>query len=91
MSLTKEVKTAIIKSSAIKPEDTGSPEVQISVLTARIQYLTEHMKAHKKDFHSRRGLLMLVSRRKKLVTYLKDKDNSRYTAILEKLNLRGVK
>ena len=91
MSLTKEAKTTLIKSFAINPEDTGSPEVQISVLTARIQYLTEHMKAHKKDFHSRRGLLMLVSRRKKLITYLKEKDNARYTSILEKLNLRGVK
>ncbi len=91
MSINKEKKKEVITSFALKAGDTGSPEVQIAVLTERIKNLTEHMKDHKKDFHSRRGLLMMVSRRKKLLTYLKKNQNSRYEVILEKLNLRGVK
>jgi len=91
MSINKEKKKEVITSFALKDGDTGSPEVQIAVLTERIKNLTDHMKDHKKDFHSRRGLLMMVSRRKKLLTYLKKNQISRYDAILEKLNLRGVK
>ena len=91
MSINKEKKKEVITSFALKDGDTGSPEVQIAVLTERIKNLTDHMKDHKKDFHSRRGLLMMVSRRKKLLTYLKKNQISRYDTILEKLNLRGVK
>lgn len=91
MSITKEKKQEVIKTFAAQEGDTGSPEVQIAVLTERIKNLTSHMKDHKKDFHSRRGLLMMVSRRKKLLTYLKKHKSNRYNEILEKLNLRGVK
>ena len=91
MSINKEKKKEVITSFALKDGDTGSPEVQVAVLTERIKNLTEHMKDHKKDFHSRRGLLMMVSRRKKLLTYLKKNHTGRYNIILEKLNLRGVK
>ncbi len=68
--------------------DTGSPEVQVALLTARIVHLTEHFKTHKKDHHSRRGLLMMVNRRRSLLDYLKRKDNARYKALIEKLGLR---
>ena len=68
--------------------DTGSPEVQVALLTARIEQLTEHFKTHKKDHHSRRGLLQLVNRRRSLLDYLKRKDNERYKALIEKLGLR---
>ena len=73
---------------ATKPNDTGSPEVQIAVLTARIQYLTEHLKEHKKDHHSRRGLLKMVGHRRRLLAYLNKKDIERYRAIVSKLGLR---
>lgn len=91
MSLSKEGKTEIINTFALKQEDTGSPEVQVALLTARIKYLTEHMKIHKKDFHSRRGLLQMVSRRKKLLQYLKKESLQRYETIISKLDIRGVK
>ncbi len=91
MSLSKEGKTEIINTFALKQEDTGSPEVQVALLTARIKYLTEHMKIHKKDFHSRRGLLQMVSRRKKLLQYLKKESLPRYESIISKLDIRGVK
>jgi small subunit ribosomal protein S15 len=91
MSLSKEGKTEIINTFALKQEDTGSPEVQVALLTARIKYLTEHMKIHKKDFHSRRGLLQMVSRRKKLLQYLKKESLQRYESIISKLEIRGVK
>jgi small subunit ribosomal protein S15 len=91
MSLSKEGKTEIINTFALKQEDTGSPEVQVALLTARIKYLTEHMKIHKKDFHSRRGLLQMVSRRKKLLQYLKKESLQRYESIISKLDIRGVK
>ena len=74
--------------SAVHEGDTGSPEVQIAVLTARISYLTEHLKEHKKDHHSRRGLLKMVGHRRRLLSYLYNKDIERYRAILAKLNLR---
>ena len=86
--LTQEQKTQIIKDNAIHEGDTGSPEVQIALLTARISYLTEHLKEYKKDHHSRRGLLKMVGHRRRLLSYLYDKDIERYRAILAKLNLR---
>ncbi|MBS4912626.1 MAG: 30S ribosomal protein S15 [Veillonella sp.] len=86
--LTTEAKLAIIKEFATHEGDTGSPEVQIAILTNRIIYLTEHLKEHKKDHHSRRGLLKLVGQRRNMLDYLRRKDIERYRAILEKLNLR---
>ncbi|MBD9368878.1 30S ribosomal protein S15 [Xanthomonas sp. XNM01] len=78
----------IIQDNARGANDTGSPEVQVALLTGRIEQLTEHFKAHKKDHHSRRGLLQLVNRRRSLLDYLKKKDNGRYKALIEKLGLR---
>ena len=86
--LTTEAKQAIIKEFAVHEGDTGSPEVQIAILTNRIVYLTEHLKEHKKDHHSRRGLLKLVGQRRNMLDYLRRKDIERYRAILEKLILR---
>ena len=86
--LTQEAKQEIIEKFAAHEGDTGSPEVQIAVLTARITYLTEHLKEHKKDHHSRRGLLKMVGHRRRLLAYLNKKDIERYRAILAKLNLR---
>ena len=86
--LTQEAKQEIIEKFAVLEGDTGSPEVQIAVLTARITYLTEHLKEHKKDHHSRRGLLKMVGHRRRLLAYLNKKDIERYRAILAKLNLR---
>lgn len=84
----KEEKTAIIQEYARHDGDTGSPEVQIAVLTNRINALTEHLKVHKKDHHSRRGLLKMVGRRRSLLNYLQDNDIERYRAIIEKLGIR---
>lgn len=86
--LTPEQKTEIIKKYAVHEGDTGSPEVQIALLTARISYLTEHLKQFKKDHHSRRGLLKMVGHRRRLLAYLYDKDVERYRAIISSLNLR---
>ena len=86
--ISKEKKTAIIKEYARTEGDTGSPEVQVAVLTARIQELTEHLKTHKKDHHSRRGLLKMVGHRRNLLNYLMKKDINRYRAIIEKLGIR---
>lgn len=86
--LSKERKTELIGTFGVHENDTGSPEVQIALLTERINYLTEHFKVHKKDHHSRRGLLKLVSHRRKLLDYLKRKDFKRYRDILNKLGLR---
>ena len=86
--ISKEKKTAIINEYARKPGDTGSPEVQIAVLTARIQELTEHLKQHPKDNHSRRGMFKMVGQRRGLLDYLKKKDINRYRALIEKLGLR---
>jgi small subunit ribosomal protein S15 len=88
MSITAERKGALIKEHARKSGDTGSPEVQVAVLTERIANLTEHFKSHKKDNHSRRGLLKLVSTRRSLLDYLKSKDEARYKALIEKLGIR---
>ena len=84
----KERKQELITTYQLKDGDTGSPEVQIAILTERINYLTEHLKTHKKDHHSRRGLLMMVGKRKNLLSYLMKKDIERYRAIIEKLNIR---
>ena len=86
--LTTEAKLAVIKEYATHEGDTGSPEVQVAILTSRIQYLTDHLKEHKKDHHSRRGLLKLVGQRRNMLDYLRRKDIERYRSILEKLNLR---
>lgn len=88
MSITVEEKARLIKEYATKQGDTGSPEVQVAILSSRIATLTEHFKSHKKDNHSRRGLLMMVAQRRKLLDYLKDKDEARYTALIGRLGLR---
>ena len=88
MSVTAERKQEIIKDNAQSKGDTGSPEVQVAILTERIVNLTEHFKTHAKDNHSRRGLLMLVNKRRSLLDYLKGKDRDRYTALIAKLGLR---
>ncbi|MBX3560317.1 MAG: 30S ribosomal protein S15 [Sphingomonas sp.] len=88
MSVTATRKQEIIKDNAQKKGDTGSPEVQVAILTERIVNLTEHFKTHAKDNHSRRGLLMLVNKRRSLLDYLKREDEARYTALIAKLGLR---
>ncbi len=88
MSITAERRTALVSDYAQAAEDTGSPEVQVALLTERINNLTEHLKTHAKDFHSRRGLLMLVGRRRRLLDYLNKKDRSRYTTLIGRLGLR---
>jgi small subunit ribosomal protein S15 len=88
MSITAERKQELITDNARGSEDTGSPEVQIAILTERITNLTEHFKTHAKDNHSRRGLLMLVNKRRSLLDYLKRKDEPRYTQLIAKLGLR---
>jgi small subunit ribosomal protein S15 len=88
MSVTAERKQKIIKDNAQSKGDTGSPEVQVAILTERIVNLTEHFKTHAKDNHSRRGLLMLVNKRRSLLDYLKRSDNARYNALIAKLGLR---
>jgi len=88
VALVKDRKTEIIGEYKTHDGDTGSPEVQIALLTARINQLTEHLKAHKKDFHSRRGLLMMVGHRRRLLNYLSNKDINRYRAVVSKLGLR---
>lgn len=87
--LSKEEKQEIIKKYQLDSEDTGSPEVQIALLTARIKQLTEHLKEHKSDFHSRRGLLKMVGKRKRLLGYLKKKDIERYRKLISDLGIRG--
>ena len=88
MSAVKEKKQEIIKNFKKHDSDTGSPEVQIALLSERINSLTEHFKKHKKDFHSRRGLLMLVNKRRKLLRYLKSADNAKYAELIKRLGLR---
>ena len=88
MTITKDRKTQIIDQFRREPTDTGSPEVQIALLTARINELHEHMRTHKKDHASRRGLLMMVSRRSSLLNYLRKTERNRYLAIINKLGLR---
>ena len=88
MALSKDRKTELIGSYRTNDADTGSPEVQVAILSERINYLTEHFKAHAKDHHSRRGLLMLVGRRRRLLDYLKMKDARRYADLIKRLNIR---
>lgn len=86
--LRKEEKTEVIEANRLHDKDTGSPEVQIAILTKRINELTDHIKVHKKDYHSTRGLLKMVGHRKNLLNYLKKKDIERYRAVVAKLGLR---
>jgi len=88
MSITAERKEALIKEYAVKKDDTGSPEVQVAILTERITNLTEHLKSHKKDFHSRRGLLSMVGQRRRLLDYVKRKEQARYEDLIKRLNIR---
>ena len=88
MSLNAENKAVIIEKFATKKGDTGSPEVQVAILTTRINELSEHMQAHKKDFHSRRGLLAMVAKRRKLLDYLKSKSEERYAKLIAELGIR---
>ena len=88
MSMTVSQKAEIVKSNARAAKDTGSPEVLVALLTARINELTPHFKTHAKDHHGRRGLLKMVNARKRLLAYLKDRDGERYTALIAKLGLR---
>lgn len=88
MALTKDRKTDIIGSYKTHDSDTGSPEVQVAILSDRINYLTEHFKVHAKDHHSRRGLLKLVGQRRRLLDYLKSKDAARYASLIQRLGIR---
>jgi small subunit ribosomal protein S15 len=88
MSIMPDVKESLIKDYATKPGDTGSPEVQVAILTSRINTLTEHFKVHAKDNHSRRGLLKMVSQRRKLLDYVKSKDEARYQSLIGRLDIR---
>ena len=88
MTLNAERKVALVKEYATKDGDTGSPEVQVAILTERINGLTDHFKTHKKDNHSRRGLLTMVSKRRGLLDYLKSKDEARYQALIKRLDIR---
>ena len=88
MSITAERRTTLVSEYALAAADTGSPEVQVALLTERINNLTEHLKTHAKDFHSRRGLLMLVGRRRRLLDYLSKKDRTRYQTLIGRLGLR---
>ena len=88
MSITPELKEKLIKEYAIKEGDTGSPEVQVAILTSRISTLTEHFKSHKKDNHSRRGLLTMGATRRKLLDYTRSKDEARYKSLIKRLGIR---
>ena len=88
MSITQQRKVELIQEYAVAESDTGSPEVQVALLSERISYLTEHFKIHAKDHHSRRGLLKLVGQRRRLLDYLKTKDSGRYTDLIGRLGLR---
>ena len=88
MSITADRKTEVISGYALHEGDTGSPEVQVAILSERISNLTEHLKTHKKDFHSRRGLLIMVGQRRRLLDYLKRKEKGRYEGLIQRLGLR---
>ena len=88
MSITVEEKNRLVEEYRTKEGDTGSPEVQVAILTSRISTLTEHFKTHKKDNHSRRGLLMMVAQRRKLLDYVRGKDEARYRSLIERLGIR---
>lgn len=89
MSLAKEKKTEIINAFQKQKTDTGSPDVQVALLTEKINSLSEHLKVHKKDFHSRRGLLQMVGKRRKILAYIKKKNEDNYNSLIKKLNIRG--
>jgi small subunit ribosomal protein S15 len=89
MPITADTKKSVIQKFATKPGDTGSPEVQVALLTATINHLTEHLKIHRKDFTSRRGLLVMVGARNKLLKYLRTTDTARYQSLIQRLGLRG--
>jgi small subunit ribosomal protein S15 len=88
MSITPDRKQELINEYGLKPGDTGSPEVQVAILTERIKNLTEHMKEHKKDFHSRRGLLIMVGQRRRLLDYTRKKEQARYESLIKRLGIR---
>lgn len=88
MSITAERKTEVVREYATHEGDTGSPEVQVAILSERIKNLTDHLQVHKKDFHSRRGLLIMVGQRRRLLDYVKGRDQSRYEGLIERLGLR---
>lgn len=88
MSITAERKTEVVREYATHEGDTGSPEVQVAILTERIKNLTGHLQVHKKDFHSRRGLLIMVGQRRRLLDYVKGRDQSRYDGLIKRLGLR---
>jgi small subunit ribosomal protein S15 len=88
MSITAERKTEVVREYARHEGDTGSPEVQVAILTERIKNLTEHLQTHKKDFHSRRGLLIMVGQRRRLLDYVKSREQSRYETLIQRLGLR---
>ncbi len=88
MSITNERKSALVEEYGTHEGDTGSPEVQVAILTERILNLTEHLKTHKKDFHSRRGLLVMVGQRRRLLDYVKGKEQARYATLIQRLGLR---
>ena len=88
MSITADRKQELINEYGLKPGDTGSPEVQVAILTERIRNLTEHMKEHKKDYHSRRGLLIMVGQRRRLLDYTRKNDQSRYESLIQRLGIR---
>ncbi len=88
MSITAERKIEVVREYALHEGDTGSPEVQVAILSERIKNLTEHLQAHKKDFHSRRGLLIMVGQRRRLLDYVKSRDQSRYETLIQRLGLR---
>jgi small subunit ribosomal protein S15 len=88
MSISVEQKEAVVSKYQLAPKDTGSPEVQVALLSARIQDLTEHFKTHVRDHHSRQGLLRMINRRRKLLDYLKEKDIDRYRSLIERVGLR---
>jgi small subunit ribosomal protein S15 len=88
MSITAERKQELIREYATKPSDTGSPEVQVAILSERIKNLTDHLKDHSKDFHSRRGLLVMVGQRRRMLDFLKAKDTKRYDHLIDRLGLR---
>lgn len=88
MSITTERKQELVKEFGAKTEDTGSPEVQVAILSERIKNLTEHLQSHAKDFHSRRGLLVMVGQRRRLLDYVKKKDATRYQSLIERLGIR---
>ena len=88
MPLKQELKTSVITSNAVHEGDTGSPEVQVALLTTRISQLTDHLRSHKKDFHSRRGLMMMVGRRRRILDYVKHQDVERYRSLAGRLGIR---